>query len=77
MGLLTVQTVKKFECSKSKMADGRHFEKTVKLSYFSNRLTDCDEIWHGDANWPPTGNRPLKFRIFEIQDGGGRNLKNH
>ena len=21
--------------------------------------------------------RPLKFRIFEIQDGGGRNLENH
>jgi len=26
MGLLTVQTVKKFEFPKSKMADGRHFE---------------------------------------------------
>ena len=25
-GLLTVQTVKKFEFPKSKMADGRHFE---------------------------------------------------
>ena len=27
MGLLTVQTVKKFEFPKSKMADGRRFEK--------------------------------------------------
>ena len=27
MGLLTVLTVKKFEFPKSKMADGRHFEK--------------------------------------------------
>jgi len=26
MGLLTVQTVEKFEFRKSKMADGRHFE---------------------------------------------------
>ena len=28
MVLLTVQTVKKFEFPKSKMADGRHFEKS-------------------------------------------------
>jgi len=27
MGLLTVLTVKKFDFPKSKMADGRHFEK--------------------------------------------------
>jgi len=47
-GLLTALTVKKFEFSKSKMADGRHFEKTVKSSYLSN------EIWHGDANLPAT-----------------------
>jgi len=47
------------------MADGRHFEKTVKSPYLSNRLTDFDEIWHGDANCPPTGDRPLKFRIFQ------------
>jgi len=26
MGLLTVQTVRKFELPKSRMADGRHFE---------------------------------------------------
>jgi len=31
---------------KSKMADGRHFEKTVKV-------TDSDEIRHDEADWPP------------------------
>ena len=41
---------------KSNMADGRHFEKkTVKSPYLSNRLTDFDEIWHGDADWPLRG----------------------
>jgi len=51
--------------NKSKMADGRHFEKTVKSPYLCNRLTDFDEIWHGDAYWTPAANQPLKFRIFE------------
>jgi len=48
------------------MADGRYFEKkTIKSPCLSNRLTDFfAEIWHGDANWPPTGDRPLKFQIF-------------
>jgi len=35
------------------MADGRHFEKPeepVKSPYISNRLTDFDKIWQGDAN---------------------------
>jgi len=39
--------------------------KTVKSSYLWNRLTDFDEIWHDDADWPPTGYRPLKFRTFQ------------
>jgi len=39
--------------------------KTVKSPYLRNRLTDFDEIWHGDAHWPRTWDRPLKFRIFE------------
>jgi len=56
MGLLTVLTIKKFEVLKSKMADGRYLEKTVKSPYLLNRLTDFDEIWH-------TGNISLKFRI--------------
>jgi len=73
MGLLTVQTIEKIELPKSKMADGHHF-KTVKSPYLHNRLTDFDKIWHGDADWPPTGDRPLKLRIFQNQDGGGRHL---
>ena len=37
--------------------------KTVKSPYLRNRLTDFDEISHGDADWPPTGDTPLKFPI--------------
>jgi len=43
--------------------------KTVKSPYLRNRLTDFDEIWHGD------GDTPLKFRINKKQDGGGRHLE--
>jgi len=35
--------------------------KTVKSPYLCNRVTDFDEIWHGDAYWPPTVDP--KFRI--------------
>ena len=49
--------------------------KTVKSPYLSNRLTDFDEIWHADADWPPTGDRSLKFSIFQKKDGGGRYLQ--
>ena len=50
--------------------------KTVKSPYLRNRLTDFDEIWHVDADWPPTGDTPLKFRMFQKkQDGGGRHLE--
>jgi len=59
------------------MADGRHFEKTVKSLYLCNRLTDFGEIWYSDAYWPLTANLSLQFRIFEIQNGGGAILKNH
>jgi len=39
-------------------------------------LTDFDEIWHREADWTPTGDRPLKFCIFQRkQDGGGRHLE--
>jgi len=38
--------------------------KTVKSPYLRNRFTDIDEIWHADADWPYTGERPLTFRIF-------------
>ena len=51
--------------SKSKMADDRHFEKTVKSPYLCNRLTDFDKIWYSDAYWPLTADLPLKFWIFE------------
>jgi len=61
---LNVLTVKKFEFPKSKMAEAV-ISKTVKSPYLSNRLTDFDEIWHADANWPPTGDRSLKFSIFQ------------
>jgi len=47
------------------MADGRHFEKTVKSPYLSNRLIDFDEIWHAGADWTQTGGRWLKFPIFQ------------
>jgi len=47
------------------MADGRHFQKTVKSLYLSNRLTNFDEIWQGGAHWPLTADLPLKFRIFK------------
>jgi len=61
MGLLTAPTVKKFEFHKSKMADGGQFEKPLNRHVSANRLTDFDEICHGDANWPSTGDGRLKF----------------
>jgi len=33
------------------MADSRHLKK-LKNCYLSNRLTNFDEIWYGDAHWP-------------------------
>jgi len=58
------------------MADGRHFEKkTVKSPSLSKRFIDFHEIWHGDANWPFTWDRQLKFRISQNQDGGGRHFQ--
>ena len=54
---------------------GRHFEKTVKSPYLCNRLTDFDEIWHADADWPPTGGVSLNFQFLKNQDGGGSHLE--
>jgi len=51
MGLLTTPTVKKFEFHKSKMADAAIL-RNVKSPYLCSRLTDFDEIWHDDAQWP-------------------------
>ena len=51
--------------TKSKMADGRHFAKSVKSPYLFNLLNDFDEIWHDDTYWHI--DRPLKFHFFENQ----------
>jgi len=60
------------------MADGRHFEKTVKSPYLSNRLIDFDEIWHAGADWPRKGSRSLKFPIFQKNKmAPAAILKNH
>jgi len=77
MDFLTVLTVKKIEFSKnSRWWTAAILKKTVKSSYLSNRWTDFDEIWQGDAKLPATGDRPLKFCIFQKkQDGGGRHLE--
>jgi len=56
---------------------GRPPLKNIKLPYLCSRLTDFYEIWQGYAYWLLSANQPLKFRIFKIQDGGGRHLKNH
>jgi len=67
-------TIKTTKCSSSlvqirtqQFQDGGRppFWKTVKLPYLSNRSTDFKEIWHSDAHWPPTGDTPLKFRIYK------------
>ena len=60
----------------SKMAEAAIL-KIVKSPYLSNRLTDFDEIWHADADWPPTGDRSLKFSIFQKKLNGGVIFKNH
>ena len=57
------------------MAEGAILKKTVKSLYLCNLLTDFDKIWYSDAYWPPTADRPLKFRISKIQNGGGRHLE--
>jgi len=50
---------------------------TVKYPYLCSRLTEFDEIWHDDAYWPSTAERPLKFGFFKIQDGSSRHVENH
>ena len=40
--------------------------KMEKLWYLHNRLTNFDEIWHGDAS-PPSGRcQPLRFQEFDM-----------
>ena len=38
--------------------------KSQKSRYLLNSMTDLYEIWHADADWPPTWDRSLKFSIF-------------
>jgi len=40
------------------MADDRHFEKSVKSPYLSDRSIDFDEIWHDDACQPLAVDQP-------------------
>jgi len=35
--------------------------RTVKSPCVCNRVTDFDEIWHDDAYWPSTAERPLNI----------------
>jgi len=39
--------------------------KTVKAPYLCNRLTDFDEMWHGDACWSSASEVKFKFLIFD------------
>jgi len=64
ISLLTVLTVKKLNFQNPRWRTAANM-KTVKLPYLRNRLTDFDEIWHSDADWPPGGDISLKVRIFQ------------
>jgi len=64
MSLLTAQTVKNLNFWNSTEQTAAILKTVISL-YLSNRLTDFYEIWHGDADWTPAGDRPLKFRIFQ------------
>jgi len=63
------------------MAEAAILKKTVKSPYLCNRLTDFDEIWHADADWPPTWGILLKFSIFQKprwrRQPSWKNHKNH
>jgi len=64
--LLTVLTVKKLNFQNPRWRIAANL-KTVKSPYLRNPLTFFDKIWHGDGDWPPTGDRPLKFQIKKTQ----------
>jgi len=64
MGLLAVLTVKKLNFQNPRWRTAAILKKPLNR-HLSNRWTDFAEIWHGKVDWPPTGNRPLKFRIFQ------------
>ena len=50
--------------NKSKMADGRHLEKS-KNRHIGHVLTDFDQIWHGDTVQHFWAVRPFKNLTFE------------
>ena len=64
MGLLTAPTGKTSNFTNPRWRTAAIL-RTVKSPYLCSRLTDFDEIWHGDAYWPPTADQPLKLPIFE------------
>ena len=47
--IVTLTADKNFEFLKSKMADGRHFEKPFKSPYLSNVSPSRYEIWYNNA----------------------------
>jgi len=51
--------------------------KTIKSPHLLNRLTDFDEIWHGDADWPYTGYRPLEFPFKKTNMAAAAILNKH
>jgi len=52
-------------------------KKTVKSPYFSNRLTDFDGIWHGDANWPYKGQTVKISNFSKTKMAAAAIVKNH
>ena len=64
----------KFKNLKIQDGGGRHLE-NPKIVISRQRLTDCNEIWHGDAVWHSWCVQKLKICNFKNQDGGGRHFK--
>jgi len=63
MALLSALTVKKLNFKNSRWRTVAIL-KIVQSPYFCNRLTDVDEIWHGDARWSSAPGVKLIFFNF-------------
>ena len=50
--------------------------KIVKSPYLSEKLSDFSDIWYTTSDIKPGYSHVTKIEIFEIQDGGGRHIKN-
>jgi len=53
------------------MVDGRHLENSKRL-YLHNGLTEWQEIWQDNANWPSETYQMLKIRTLKksnMEDG--------